>query len=50
VAYDEAEGLLYTDEPVLIEEDEGRYRGGGFRYLVEERRFRLLGGASIVQE
>jgi hypothetical protein len=50
VAYDDHEGLLYTDEPVLIEEDEGRYRGGGFRYLVEERRFRLLGGASVVQE
>jgi hypothetical protein len=50
VAYDEQAGLLYTDEPVLIVDREGRYRGGGFRYLVQEQRFRLLGGATIVQE
>ena len=50
VAYNEADGLLYTDEPVLITDQNGRYRGGGFRYFVHERRFRLMGGASIVQE
>ena len=50
VAYDEAQGLLYTDDPVLITDRDGRYRGGGFRYLVREERFRLLGGATIVQE
>lgn len=50
VAYDEAQGLLYTDDPVLIRDRDGRYRGGGFRYFVREERFRLLGGATIVQE
>lgn len=50
VAYEEATGLLYTNEPVLITDADGRYRGGGFRYFLEEARFRLLGGATIVQE
>jgi hypothetical protein len=50
VVYDEEQGLLYTDEPVLIVDEEGRYRGGGFRYFVQEQRFRLLGGATVVQE
>lgn len=50
VAYDEAEGLLYTDEPVLITDQKGRYRGGGFRYFIHQQRFLLMGGASIVQE
>jgi LPS export ABC transporter protein LptC len=50
VAYDEAKGLLYTDEPVLITDRDGSYRGGGFEYFVHEERFRLKGGASIVQE
>jgi LPS export ABC transporter protein LptC len=50
VAYDEQDGILYTDEPVLIIDENGRYRGGGFRYYVHQQRFRLMGGASIVQE
>lgn len=50
VAYDEENGILYTDEPVLITEEGGRYRGGGFQYFIHEQRFRLMGGASIVQE
>ena len=50
VAYDESEGLLYTDDPVLIADDGGLYRGGGFRYHVDEGRFRLLGGATVVQD
>ena len=50
VAYDEKEGILYTDEPVLIVDQDGRYRGGGFRYFVNEQRFRLQGGATVVQE
>lgn len=49
VAYDEAEGVLYTDDPVLIVDEDGRYRGGGFRYFVNESRFRLQGGATVVQ-
>lgn len=50
VAYDERAGVLYTNDPVLITDEGGRYRGGGFRYFVEERRFRLEGGATVVQE
>ena len=50
VAYDEAEGVLYTDDPVLITDQDGRYRGGGFRYFVNEARFRLMGGAQVVQD
>lgn len=50
VAYNEADGLLYTDEPVLITDQNGRYRGGGFRYFLHQHRFRLMGGASIIQE
>ena len=50
VAYDEDRGVLYTDDPVLILDGNGRYRGGGFRYFVNEGRFRLEGGASVVQE
>jgi hypothetical protein len=50
VVYDEARGVLYTDEPVLIVDQGGRYRGGGFRYFVNEQRFRLEGGASVVQD
>ena len=49
VAYDEVEGVLYTDDPVLIVDEDGRYRGGGFRYFVNESRFRLQGGAMVVQ-
>ncbi len=50
VVYDEKAGVLYTDEPVLIVDQDGSYRGGGFRYFVTEHRFRLLGGATVVQE
>ena len=47
--YDHAKGQLYTDAPVVITESFGTYRGGGFRYDVQERRFRLHSGASMVQ-
>lgn len=50
VAYDDEKRVLYTDEPVVIVERGGSYRGGGFRYFVDEQRFRLEGGASIVRE
>jgi hypothetical protein len=50
VAYDEDEGVLYTDDPVLIVDQGGRYQGGGFRYFVNEERFRLEGGATVVQD
>ncbi len=50
VKYDHEAGLLFTNAPVLISEDAITYRGGGFQYYVRERRFRLLGGASVVHE
>ena len=50
VAYDDEKRVLYTDEPVVIVDRSGSYRGGGFRYFVDEQRFRLEGGASVVQE
>lgn len=50
VQYDSDEGLLYTEAPVTIQEQAGTLRGGGFRYHVREKRFRLLGGATMVQE
>ncbi len=48
--YDSATGVVATDEPVWIEDETGKYRGGGFRYHVRENRFRLMGGATVVQE
>jgi len=50
VRYDHEQGLLFTDTPVLISDESGTFRGGGFQYIVEEKRFRLLGGASVVQQ
>lgn len=50
VKYDHEAGLLFTNAPVLITEGSITYRGGGFQYYVRERRFRLLGGASVVQQ
>ncbi len=51
VSYDNDKGLLFTDTPVLIEEASGIFfRGGGFRYQVKDQHFRLLGGASVVQQ
>jgi LPS export ABC transporter protein LptC len=50
VRYEHEAGLLSTDAPVVITDETGSYRGGGFRYLVREKRFKLLGGASVVQE
>ena len=49
IRYDHDEGVLFTDAPVLITDASGTFRGGGFRYIVEERRFKLLGGASVVR-
>jgi len=50
VRYDHDEGLLFTDAPVLITDSAGSYRGGGFQYHMRDRRFRLMGGASVVQD
>ena len=50
VRYDHSDGLLFTDAPVLLHDAGTTLRGGGFRYYVEEQRFRLIGGAQVVQE
>jgi len=50
VRYDHAEALLFTDAPVLLTESGTTLRGGGFQYFVAEERFRLLGGATVVQD
>jgi LPS export ABC transporter protein LptC len=48
--YNRSEGLVTTDQPVVIQDETGTYRGGGFRYYVRENRFRLVGGAEVLQE
>jgi LPS export ABC transporter protein LptC len=48
--YSHEQALVTTNLPVVIREETGTYRGGGFRYHVRENRFRLLGGATVVQE
>lgn len=50
VRYDHRRRLAYTDAPVWIEDRFGTLRGGGFRYHADQARFRLLGGASVVQQ
>lgn len=48
--YIRGQGLVTTDQPVVIKDETGTYRGGGFRYYVRENRFRLVGGAEVLQE
>lgn len=43
-------GRVEADVPVEIRDAAGTYRGGGFEYWVRENRFRLSGGATVVQE
>lgn len=50
VGYDDSEGVLYSDAPVVIRDAGGVYRGGGFRFDIRERRFRLLAGTRVVRE
>lgn len=48
--YDHETGVVSTAEPVVITDGTGTYRGGGFLYYVREGRFKLLGGAEVIQE
>ena len=50
VRYEHETGVLYTEAPVRVEDATGSFRGDGFRYLVRERRFRLLGNVRVEQE
>jgi hypothetical protein len=47
--YVHARGLISGRAPVALSDDSGDYRGGGFEYWVRSDRFRLTGGARIVQ-
>jgi hypothetical protein len=48
--YQHQRGLVAPNAPVVIRDAAGTYRGGGFRYMVKENRFRLLGGATVEQD
>ena len=41
VRYNHEDGTLYTDAPVIIVDDGITYRGVGFQYDIDARRFRL---------
>ena len=49
VKYVHEQGLLYTDEPVVMTDRHGSFRGNGFKYHVHERRFELLGNVRVEQ-
>jgi LPS export ABC transporter protein LptC len=49
VRYDHDKGLLHSDERVVLEDESGTFQGDGFRYLVRENRFQLLGNVRMVQ-
>ena len=48
VRYEHKGSLLRTDAPVTVVGQGGTFRGDGFRYHIEERRFELLG--NVVME
>lgn len=47
--YDRANGVAFTDAPVVIYDQGRQLRGGGLRYHVQDRRLRLTAGASVVE-
>jgi LPS export ABC transporter protein LptC len=49
VRYDHASSMLQTDAPVTMVEGGTTFRGDGFRYYIEERRFELLGNVVMEQ-
>jgi hypothetical protein len=49
VKYDHEKDLLFSDAPVIMHDDTGTFAGDGFRYYVEQRRFRLTGNVRMVQ-
>lgn len=50
VRYDHANGVLFTDGPVVMTDRGTKVIGGGFKYDIEKRRFQLLGGAKVVRD
>jgi LPS export ABC transporter protein LptC len=49
VSYEHLRSMLHTDAPVVVSDRHGQYRGDGFRYFIDERRFELLGNVSVEQ-
>ena len=49
VRYEHEASLLQTDAPVTVVDSGGTFRGDGFRYYIEERRFELLGNVVMEQ-
>jgi LPS export ABC transporter protein LptC len=47
--YDRANGVAFTDAPVVIYDQGRQLRGGGLRYHVRDRRLRLTAGASVTE-
>jgi LPS export ABC transporter protein LptC len=50
VRYDHEQSLLYSDAPATMEDSSGTFRGDGFRYHLEDGRFRLTGNVKVVQQ
>jgi LPS export ABC transporter protein LptC len=48
--YSHSQGLVSTNSQVVIDDETGTYRGGGFRYHVRENRFQLTHGATVEQQ
>jgi hypothetical protein len=49
VRYEHESAMLLTDASVVVVDQAGTFRGDGFRYYIEERRFKLLGNVSVEQ-
>ncbi len=49
VRYEHASSMLLTDAPVTVVDGGITFRGDGFRYHIEERRFELLGNVVMEQ-
>ena len=50
VRYDHSEALFYTDAPATMQDSTGTFRGDGFRYHLEDGRFKLTGNVKVVQQ
>jgi hypothetical protein len=49
IRYRHDRGLVASDAPVLLSDEAGETRGGGFQFWVRENRFRVSGGATVVR-
>jgi LPS export ABC transporter protein LptC len=50
VYYDHEQALLHSDRRVTLVDDTGTLEGDGFRYLLREGSFQLLGNVRVVRE